>query len=420
MYFGFSVNRAISDIQTTYRESTGPRWRRVPFEKWTDLLAAYMNRQFLMTLVIGLAATVPAILTIWLMQQQNEKIDKQIYLSQQGMASQFSGQIAELLTAISRQAGTECIDLNALKKNTPDADQLMGIGYASCWNDLTGWGRSQATRFRWLAARAQMAGDTQAQEQFLGHAQYAADVEEGKIALSEESTLSYGATIPASAEVIGRAHAVTNALSPYRLIVEPLPGQAVEGSPALTDQSYSPERGLILKQFLLNGIDFRGNYRQSLVERLHLFRAYAGALDLPDALIRCSSFDETNLKLSNFKGANMQGVSFGKSDLRFTEWEKANLDNVVFRESALPNASRFRGARLDKITFKDAIVTSASWAAEMAEQTIEFSADSVTVAPAPKGKAFLVNSVDDSTMVLNRPSWVDNCSGAGNRSIFAR
>lgn len=388
LYFGISVTRAVNDIEKSYSASADkPVLQRVPAQKWLNLLAAYLNRQFVMTVSIGLIATIPGILTYWLMNKQNEKIDKQIYLSQQNVASQFTGQISALLSDIAKDTEEACLDMSKLKK---DAKTLGDLMYAPCWSDLTR--ASAATRYEWLAKMEEQKGNTGRRDYFLDAAREAHIWFEEARPIDQTSFLNYGATIDAGNNVAARAQALTNALPAYRLIVEPGPGEQEESVPTLTKRAYSPERGLILKQFLQYHVAHTGNYRQSLLDSLNVSSVKASFLNLRDALIKCSVFQKSDLSASDLGRAHIKNSLFTQSNLALSDWRMAHLDDVKFDRTVMPSASYFHVQSLNKVTFREVFVESSSWPQDVAENVPDFDPDSVEVIWDAKRKMFVLST----------------------------
>jgi hypothetical protein len=411
LYFGISVTSAANDIEKSYSAAADkPFLQRVPAQKWLNLLAAYLNRQFVMTVIFGLAATVPGALTYWLMNKQNEKIDKQIYLSQQSVASQFTSQISDLLTDISTGSKTVCLDTDKLKKGAKTLDDLM---YASCWSELKR--SSAARRYEWLAKMEDLKGRTNYRDSFLDAAREANAWSEGTLPINQMTFRSYGATVDPADDVAARAQALTNALSAYRLIVEPGPGELEESTPTLTERAYSPERGLILKQFLEYHVAHTGNYRQSLLDGLDVSYVKASFLNLRDALIKCSAFHKSDLSGTDLGRAYINNSLFTQSNLMLSDWRMARLDDVKFDRTVMPSADLFQVQSLNDVTFREVFVESKSWPQEVAKNVHDFDPDSVAVTWDEKRKAFVLSTKDMQTSQLASEKKCSNFNSSASR-----
>ncbi len=403
MYFGVSVTRAISAIEKSYTGSTDkPLLQRVPMQQWLNLLLAFLNRQFLTIFLLGLAAAVPPLLTFLLMREQNEKIDKQIYLSQQSMASQFTSQIAELLSDIPKSAREICLDKEKLKKKVTTIGDLM---LAPCWSDMAH--SSPDDRAMWQAKRAELAGDITRRDYFVEVAQDARAWQADKLAITDFVYQGFGAVMRPAEDIAARAKALTNALPVYRLLVESVPGERQDSSPVLTDRAFSPERGLILQQFLQYNLAPAGNYRQSFVDSFEISDVKANFLNLRDSLIRCSTFRNTDLSGSDLKRVKLRNSMLIRSNLWRSDWTMASLEGVEFEKTVMPAASQFRVHSLKHVKFKEVFVASKSWPNEVAETARDFDPASVVLIWNSERKSFVMSTKESGDLPFE---WSSVCS----------
>lgn len=327
-------------------KKNGPRWDGL-FHKVTT---------------IGMLAVV--LVQAFLLYRQNERIDKQIYISQGQPAWQELPQIESLARELHGDADKTCLDRAKLMK---DARTLGDLDFAPCWGDLVRFHASTKERYRWLEKWNRQSNNI-TEADFDRKGVIASRYEEAPDSSFDVQGFEFvrDAYLRPSPGAEGAAEVITEALLPYRSV--DTAGNSDTDTPELSARPVSRERALVMEQFLDNGYDPVGNFESAFLDKFNFINVQLDGIRLKNASLRCSRFEGSDLRFAAFDGADLTGSVFSSSDLRISSWNGAILDGASFNRVLMPSAPGFRPASLRHVNLSGAIVDAPDWLSELAHQ----------------------------------------------------
>jgi len=362
---GPSLSGSLETWKAEYEASPGRLpWRRVSLSSSIDVFSALASRQTRSMIVVALAASLPAVLTAYLLWQQNTKIDQQIQLTAAAQASQMQAEVSAVTAALFKSIDELCL---------PNEPEVLGIldyrlqevrkginskqlpkfvaGMHRCWGSLVG-STGHIPLFWTRLYLETKDGVTD-------------DFRVGLPALNVVPGLNYSANLDRPRppdNLLNRAISLSEALVPYRQLEEQVDPTT---SPTLSTRLSSPERGALLRAFAATGLATGPiNFSRAWAPGISLVGVNLYQANLSSAYIQCGQI-MGSLHDAILDDIIAYGVKLTMSDLRhIRSAHRADFRFAWFAEVILPTPEKFRGAQLVGADFDGAFAPQDRWLAK--------------------------------------------------------
>ena len=361
--FGPSLTLAIAKWEKAFIGAAHrPFWRRVPRRETLDVAAAYLRRRAHAGLLTGALVALPSMVTVYLLYQQNAKIDRQIYLAAAQGLNDLQGVLVETLKDLQDEPERLCVTNGAIairkESRLKPGDRYKVVERNRCWDGIRRFADFM-TRDDWIRAFENNVEPSFSPVQRLLEDRHPRTYIGPGVA-DDHVANQLLFNVEPSAQLLIRATTLSEALKPHRQLAE---NASSTGQPVLEGEPFSPERGQLMRAFAAN---------QLMPRRMNFSRAWAPGADLHrvewrdtemiGAVVECS-----DLSLGRFEGTRLAmlraaGASFSQSDLRNVESVRgADFRNAKFHSAIMPMAERFKEARSQGASFQGALVPSKDW-----------------------------------------------------------
>lgn len=361
--FGPNLTLAIARWEKAFINSSHrPFWRRIPRKETIDVAGAYLRRRAHVGLMTAAMVTLPGMITVYLLYQQNAKIDRQIYLASAAGLNDLQSVVVETLKDLQDEPARLCVSNAAIavskESNLKPTERYNVVRRNRCWDSIRRFADFM-TRDDWIRSfENNVESSFSPVKRLLKDRGPRVYVDPGVAADQVGDRLYFN--VEPSAQLLIRATTLSEALKPYRQLVD---NDASSDQPALEAEPFSPERGQLMRAFAAN---------QLMPRRLNFSRAWAPGAELQrvdwrdteliGAVVECS-----DLSMGRFDGARLArlraaGASFSQSDLRNVESLRgADFSNARFHSTIMPTAEVSKEARWKGANFQGALVPSEDW-----------------------------------------------------------
>lgn len=361
--FGPSLTLAIARWEKAFiNASHRPLWSRIPRRETIDVAGAYLMRRAHAGLLTAALVAFPSMITVYLLYQQNSKIDRQIYLEAAAGLNDLRSVVVDTLRDLQGEPERLCVtdDAIAIPKESglKPGDRYDVVKRNRCWDSIRRFADFM-TRDDWIRAfQNNVESSFSPVERLLKDRGTRVYIDPGVADDHVANRLFFNAE--PSAQLLIRATTLSEALKPYRQLIE---NESSPDQPALQAEPFSPERGQLMRAFAAN---------QLMPRRMNFSRAWAPGVDLQrvewrdtvmiGAVVECS-----DLSLGRFDGAGLAklraaGASFSQSDLRNVEsLRDADFSNARFHSAIMPTAKVSNEASWKGANFEGALVPSEDW-----------------------------------------------------------
>lgn len=362
---GPGLTHAMERWEREFQKGKGSLMNRVPRRETFEVAAAYLRRRAISGLAIGFLAVIPSAMTVFLLWQQNKKIDLQILMASASQARESQGEISALASDVADFAGMQCIrgDLkpsdvaayvSEFETRRTDSEN-WNLPVNRCWAEQRL--ESPLSRRDWLDKVPGFMKNRAAHIQKF-NIDSSNDNKYHSGLLSPDYLL--GASLPLPRDMQQRLSTLSTSLRPYRMVLDKT---GISQSPRLTRNLYSPEKGTLLRALGANAVSITSfNGAQAWAPTAHLPDLTWTNSSLANAMAECANLSGGRFINTDFSGGRFVLARFDYADLmKVSGWSQADFTNASFRGAILPEANKFDVASLDGVDLDGAIVPSRTW-----------------------------------------------------------
>lgn len=315
-------------------------WRRVPLGQTVDVVAAYLRRKALSGVFIALVASVPSLVTVFLVVQQNRKIDQQTFLTGAIQSAELQDQISELIASLAAAPSALCLDEKYI--DPPSMERFLGPEY----NEFKCWAGAQSG-----------VGSIGAWAHLFNRVEGWAEIDPGRLNTASVRSNMWLWSPPPPKDLMVKSSSLSSAVRPYRMLQD----DSTDDEPRLSRTPYSPERGTILRAFAAAKLS---------PMNMDLSRAWAPDVDLSTyfrGTNLANSFLECSVLTGLFHKASLArvkaaGADFSYSDLSLiTSAAGADFSFAIFNRALLPDSVAMKGANIATADFDGALAPESAW-----------------------------------------------------------
>lgn len=364
---GPGLSTAIDQWRLQFRRNSSKSLvDRIPREESFEVISAYLRRRAATGLMVAIFAIVPSLVTVYLLWQQNFKIDQQIFLTAANRAQDGRRELVEIVKDIDAYTKTSC--LKELDQAVPRSFRSLSrtrqaeqkgrweLTLSHCWSDQSF--ANALSKREWLErwnSEAVYPNVLNSTETVLGQPR----ISNYKAAGSPADYL-VATSLPLVPSLEAQIQTLASSLPPYRFMLDS--GGANE-SPGLSSEAYSPERGAILRALGIAKVSIRGiDASRAWSPNADLAELNWDGVSLSSSSMECTNFQAGRFTKVDFSQANFQGVDFRDSDLRSdNRWEGSDLRHARFERAILPSPERFDPKSIAEADFHGALVPGEDW-----------------------------------------------------------
>ena len=343
---GPGLARAIEQWEAAYASSTSrlPR-RKVSIGHTVDVVAAYLRRRAMSGVFVAALAAIPSLVTVFLVIQQNKKIDQQIFLNGAIQSVQLQEQLSNIAAEITTIPGRVCLPTQWEAALSPDEQVLLGM----CWSAVS---RVPALRSDWI--------NLFKKKRILESAATIEEPDELGVPANAKNMAGVNFhfwTPELPRELHIKVESLASAIRPYRILQD----AAGTDNPTLSRTPYSPERGTLLKAFGQNRLG---------PNSLDLSRAWLPNgrfpltgfpwTDLSHSMLECGYF-QADFSSTSFMRVKAAGGIFNDSDMTSIDATDSDFRYASFLRVLLPKPDKFKNANIRGANFQYARAPVKGW-----------------------------------------------------------